>query len=720
MNNKVNVMKRYSWRLLIFCVCMCIVEGTRAQVYLDENAPIDVRVEDALSRMTVPEKVALVHGWSKFMVAGVPRLGVPELYTSDGPHGVRPESGWKTSKQLGNLNDSCTAFPCEMALAASWNKDLAYNYGLALGEEMRYRDKDVALGPGVNIYRTPLCARNAEYMGEDPLLAGQLAIQYIRGVQENGVAACLKHFALNNQETNRHTVDVRVSERALRELYLSAFEMTINEANPWSIMGSYNLYNGTHCSHNKKLLIDILRNEWNYQGTVFSDWNGTHDTEEAIHNGLDIEMGTKQPQYYLAEPYLERIQKGLVGTKELDQKVRHVLRLNFLTAMNTHKPWGSINTDAHHQTAYEVASEGVVLLKNDGILPLTNTQQKILVVGENAMRIMTLGGGSSTLKAQYEITPLEGIQQWANPVDFARGYLGDTTSTYDGYQSRISLATTMTAGQLFQEAVEKAKQADVVIFVGGLNKIKGIEREGWDRTTYDLPYQQDELIQALLDVNKNVVFVGISGNAYAMPWVNQVRAIVQAWYLGSEAGHAIADVLSGKMNPSGRLPFTWFKQLKDYPAHALNAYDSVQNVVEEYKDELFVGYRYADLKKSPKPLFAFGEGMSYTRFAYNNPNLKKVNDTTWEATVNVTNTGDRSGKVVVPFYVYNRDKTRPVKELKGFNKIDLQPGETQTCTISIPQSIIRHWDVLNNRWIYDDIDWYSIGDSAIERIITKK
>jgi len=695
----------------------CVFIYAHAQTYLNPNASLDARVEDALSRMTTQEKVALVHGWSKFMVAGVPRLGIPELYTSDGPHGVRPESEWKTSKQLGNLNDSCTAFPCEMALAASWNKQLAYNYGLALGEEMRYRDKDVALGPGVNIYRTPLCARNAEYMGEDPLLSGQMAVQYILGMQRNGVSACVKHFALNNQETNRHTVDVRVSERALRELYLSAFEMAVNEANPWSIMGSYNLYNGTHCSHNKKLLIDILRGEWNYQGTVFSDWNGTHDTEEAIHNGLDIEMGTKQPQYYLAEPYLERINKGLVGIDELDQKVRHVLRLNFLTAMNTHKPWGSINTEAHHQTAYEVAAEGIVLLKNDGILPLSPltslpSPTKVLVVGENAMRIMTLGGGSSTLKAQYEITPLEGIRQCFPNADFARGYLGDTTSTYDGYQSRISLATTMTAEQLFYEAVEKAKQADIVIFVGGLNKIKGIEREGWDRTTYDLPYQQNELIQALLDVNKNVVFVGISGNSYAMPWVKQVRAIVQAWYLGSEAGHAIADVLSGKVNPSGRLPFTWFTQLNDYPAHALKAYDTTQNVVEEYKDELFVGYRYADLKQSPKPLFAFGEGMSYTQFTYCDPNLTKENDSTWVATVNVTNTGNRSGKVVVPFYVCNKAKDRPIKELKGFEKILLQAGQTKQCAITIRQKDIRHWDTDNNKWIYDNISKYIIGNLA--------
>lgn len=670
--------------------------------YKDANTPLDMRVEDALSQLTLDEKIDLIHGWSKFMIKGVPRLGIPELYTSDGPHGVRPETSWTSSQSTGNLNDSCTAFPCELMLAATWNRNLSYKYGKALGEEMRYRKKDVALGPGVNIYRTPLCSRNMEYLGEDPYLSSVMATQYIQGLQENGVAACVKHFALNNQESNRHSVDVQVSDRALYEIYLPAFKAAVQEGGALSIMASYNLWNGQHCCHNERLLKTILRDEWGFEGTVISDWNGTHDTREAIYNGLDIEMGTKGEHYFLNEPYKALIDSGVVTERELNEKVRHSLRLNFQTAMNPNKPWGSINTEAHHQVARQVAQEGIVLLKNDKLLPLStlnSTLSTILVVGENAIRQMTIGGGSSTLKAQYEVSPLDAIRQWPCHVEYARGYVGDTSRTYDGYQAKVDLSEERSEEELFSEAVDKARQADVVIFIGGLNKIFGNEREGQDRIGYELPYNQSRLIEALADANKNLVVVNISGNAVEMPWADKVPAIVHMGYAGSEAGNALSDVLLGKVNPSGHLPFSWMKRLEDYPAHKLGTYTKQKDVKEEYKEDIFVGYRYTDLKNSPKPLFAFGHGLSYTTFTLHDATLVKTDDG-WLVSTQVTNTGHREGKSVVQLYVGDEKCSvkRPVKELKHFEKCNLQPGETQVVQFLLTEQDLSFFAAELHQW----------------------
>lgn len=692
-------------RLIILYLGLLLVGQSPAQRYTDATVPMEERIEDALSRMTTEEKVALTHGWSKFMVRGVERLGIPELYTSDGPHGVRPETAWNSSEQLNWRNDSCTAFPCLISLAATWNTHLAYDYGRALGEEMRYRRKDVALGPGINLYRTPLCSRNMEYMGEDPWLTGELALQYVRGIQQNGVAACVKHFALNNQETNRHTVDVRVSDRALYELYLPAFRKALIEGDAYSVMASYNLWNGTHCCHNKRLLQTILRDEWGYQGTIISDWNGTHDTDEAIHNGLDLEMGTKGG-YYLDVPYLERLKRGEVDDTELNEKVRHVLRLNFLTAMRTNKPWGSIRTQEHKDVAYRVATEAIVLLKNNGVLPLHPEGKRILVVGENAMRQMTIGGGSSTLKAQREVTPLEGLRE-VMPADaiisFARGYVGDTTNTYNGYSSRINMHEERSPEQLIDEAVSMAKQADLIIFVGGLNKSTWQEREGFDRKEYGLPYGQNELIERLLVSGKPLVIVNISGNAVEMPWVEKPAAIVHMGYLGSEAGHALADVLVGKVNPSGRLPFTWMRNLNDYPAHYMDAYHAEDGVIEEYKEDIFLGYRYSDLPHTPEPLFRFGYGLSYTTFGYRHLQTQETEDG-WDVTINVTNQGTLAGKEVVMAYV-GQTKTkvaRPVRELKAFTKVELNPGETQKVQLHLQRQSLARFDENKHAWVIDE------------------
>ena len=421
--------------------------------YLDSSRDIEERVEDALSRMTTAEKVAILHAQSKFSSPGVARLGIRGLWTTDGPHGIRPEVLWDEWDQAGWTNDSCVAFPALTCLAATWNPEMSALYGRSIGEEALYRGKDVLLGPGVNIYRTPLNGRNFEYMGEDPYLASRMVVPYVKGVQDCGVAACVKHYALNNQEVNRHTTNVIVDDRALYEIYLPAFKAAVQEGGAWSIMGAYNYYQDQHLCHNQRMLNDILKGEWGFDGVVISDWGGTHDTAQAIINGLDLEFGSwtnglsngssnAYDNYYLARPYLDMLAKGEADPKTLDDKARRVLRLIFRTSMNTAKPFGSLCSEAHYEAARRIGAEGIVLLKNDkGLLPLPSTPGKaarVLVVGENALKMMTVGGGSSSLKVQREVSPLDGIRAAAPEgmtVDFARGYVGDVTGEYNGVTS---------------------------------------------------------------------------------------------------------------------------------------------------------------------------------------------------------------------------------------------------------------------------------------------
>ena len=566
-----------------------LVMGLQAQtldkpVYLDESKDIETRVEDALRRMTLDEKIAIIHAQSKFSSAGVKRLGFPDLWTDDGPHGVRPDVLWDEWEQAGQTNDSCVAFPALTCLAATWNPCLSRAYGESLGEEALYRNKNVMLGPGININRTPLNGRNFEYMGEDPWLASRMVVPYVQGLQSKGVAACVKHYALNNDEEYRHQVNVIVSDRALREIYLPAFHAAVTEGGAWAIMGAYNLYKNQHNCHNEVLLNRILKQEWGFDGVVISDWGGTHNTLEAVKNGLDLEFGTwtdgltmgatnAYDNYYMAQPYRQLINEGKLTTSELDEKVRRVLRLMMRTNMNRQRPYGSLCSEAHYQVARKVAQEGIVLLKNDRqVLPF-RPNARVLVVGENAIKMMTVGGGSSSLKAQHEISPLQGLRErLADNVDYARGYVGDTTGAYNGVTTGQDLADKRSASELIAEAVEKARNADYVVVFGGLNKSDFQDCEGHDRKTFALPYAQDELVEALVKVNKNVVFVNISGNAVAMPWISRVPAVVQGWFLGSEAGHALADVLTGTANPSGKLPFTWYARLEDCGAHATGSY----------------------------------------------------------------------------------------------------------------------------------------------------
>ena len=719
-------------KIIVTTLSLMISATTQAQsvpVYLDESKPMEQRIDDALNRMTLDEKIAIIHAQSKFSSPGVKRLGFPDLWTDDGPHGVRPDVLWDEWEQAGQTNDSCVAFPALTCLAATWNPQLARLYGESLAEEALYRNKNVMLGPGVNIYRTPLGGRNFEYMGEDPWLASRMVVPYVQGLQSKGVAACVKHYALNNDEEYRHQVNVIVSDRALHEIYLPAFKAAVQEGGAWAIMGAYNLYKNQHNCHNDIMLNKILKKDWGFDGVVISDWGGCHDTDEAVKNGLDMEFGTwtdgltmgktnAYDSYYLAEAYKQKIKEGKYTTKELDDKVRRVLRLFYRTTMNCQKPYGFLCSESHYQAALKIAQEGIVLLKNDGnILPLDiNKTKKVLVVGENAIKMMTVGGGSSSLKVQKEILPLDGIKTRLSTlnsqlsIDYARGYVGDTVQSYNGVTVGRSLYEPRSKDELIAEAVEKARQADVVIFVGGLNKSDYQDCEGHDRKSYDLPYAQNEAIEAILKVNPRLVYINISGNGAVLPWIKKVPAVVQAWFIGSEAGEAIASVLAGDVNPSGKLPFTWYASLDQCGAHATGSFpgtwrEDYKIIDEEYKEGIYVGYRWTD-SKGLRPLFPFGFGLSYTTFKLGKAQADKQQLTNGQQIsfiVPVTNTGSRAGSETVQLYIAAKDSKveRPVKELKAFQKVYLQPGETRNVTLTIGTDALSYYDEASSSWRAD-------------------
>ena len=591
-------------------------------------------------------------------------------------------------------------------------------YGKNIGEEARYREKDILLGPGCNIYRTPLNGRNFEYLGEDPCLASVMIVPYVQELQKNGVAACVKHFALNNQETWRGHIDVEVSDRALYEIYLPAFKAAVQEGGAWSIMGSYNKVRGEHACHNDLLLNRILKGEWAFDGCVVTDWGGAHDTREAVFNGLDIEMGTytdgltsgrnfAYDNYYLARNYLAGLQSGAYPVSTVDDKAARILRLIFRTAMNRNRPWGSFASEAHFDAARQIGTEGIVLLKNDpvkrqqpALLPIDPSRyEKILVVGDNATRRLTEGGGSSELKVKHEISPLQGLAElYGDKIVYTQGYAAGRPRYGKVDKPRVD------TDSLYRKAVELAADADLVIFVGGLNKNHEQDCEAGDRVQYSLPFGQDRLIPELAKVNPNLVLVLISGNAVEMKWVDEIPAIVQAWYLGSEAGHALADVLSGTVNPSGKLPISFPVKLTDNGAHSFDALcypgDSLHVV---YKEDILVGYRWHDTKKIPA-LFSFGHGLSYTTFTYGKAALSSTDmtaDGSITVTVPVKNTGSLPGKEVVQLYVGDNKSSlpRPQKELKAFDKIALNPGEEKTVTFTITADDLKYFDDARHEWV---------------------
>ncbi|MCR4910375.1 MAG: glycoside hydrolase family 3 C-terminal domain-containing protein [Bacteroidales bacterium] len=729
-------MKRATRAFLILAAALAAVSckpKTTGPVYLDLSKPLEERVADALGRMTLEEKVAITHAQSKFSSTGVPRLGIPELWHTDGPHGIRPEVLWDEWDQAGWTNDSCTAFPALINLAATWDRGLAGLYGDCIGQEARYRKKDILLGPGINMGRTPLNGRTFEYMGEDPYLAGQLVVPYVKGVQSNGVAACVKHFAVNNQETRRIATNSVVDDRTLYEIYLPAFKAAVVDGGAWAIMGSYNLWNGQFNCHNKRLLCDILKGEWGFDGVVISDWGGCRDDDEAASGGLDIEMGTwtdglhtaasdSYQNYHLARPYLERLRDGRASEEGLNDKASRVLRTVFRTSMGPEPHFGSFTSPEHFAAARKIAAEGIVLLQNDGVLPLNVPQDgKILVVGENAYKMMVVGGGSSNLKTKYEVIPLDALREaYAGKAEvvWERGYVGDVTTDYNRVVTGQDLSEKRSAAQLKADALAATSDADCIIFIGGLNKSNFQDNEGTDRVDIVLPYGQDELIEALAAVGKPMVVVNISGSPVAMPWASKVNAIVQGWYGGSESGHALADVLTGIVNPSGKLPFTMPKSLSDGPLKTARQFPGIREEGkewwQEYYDEgVFIGYRWYDTQNIPVD-FAFGHGLSYTTFDISGASVKRSGKE-WVVSATVKNTGKVAGAEVVQLYIGDTEASvaRPAKELKGFEKVWLEPGQSRKVSFRIGREALSFFDADAHKWVAEPGEFHAyLGNSS--------
>ena len=705
-------------KLSSIIVAAALSTATYAQqtkpVYLDPSQPIEARIHDALSRMTTHEKIQILHAQSKFTSAGVPRLGIRQLNMDDGPHGVREELEWNSWNPAHWTNDSIVAFPSLTCLAATWNPALSALYGNAVSEEFAFRGKDVMLGPGVNIARTPLNGRNFEYMGEDPYLAGTMVVPYIKAAQANGVGCCLKHFALNNQEVNRFGVDVKVDERTLNEIYLPAFKTAVQDGGVWTVMGSYNMWQGVHCCQNDSLLNGILKRDWGFKGAVISDWGGVTDTWQAATGGMDIEMGSftdgklKESEfgyndYYLADKFEKLINDGKIPMSVLDDKASRVLRTIFLTAMNPNKAIGSQCSEAHYAACQQIGEEGIVLLKNANLLPLDpKGKKRILVVGENATRSLTQGGGSSELKTLRDISPLESIKErFGSAVDYAQGY-SSGRAIYDVVDT---VAPELNA-RLKAEALAKAKNADIIVFIGGLNKNCRQDCENGERDTYNLSFGQDALISELAKIQKNIVVCTFGGNAFATPWIDNVKAMVHCWYLGSMAGEALANVLTGDVNPSGKLPVTFAKKLDDYAfaQYGEEAYPGVDSVVN-YKEGLYVGYRHFDTHRV-RPQFAFGYGLSYTTFKYGKPSVSATSLTdggSVKLTVDITNTGKREGKETVQLYIGEQHPAveRPAKELKAFEKVSLKPGETKTVTFAVTPDMLAYYSPTLHNWTAD-------------------
>ena len=712
--------------LAISLAAACLFACTPKPMSLEE------RVSDALSRMTLEEKVAMTHAQSKFSSPGVPRLGIPEVWHTDGPHGIRPEVLWDEWDQAGWTNDSCTAFPALVNLAATWDRELARLYGDCIGAEARYRKKDILLGPGINMGRTPLNGRTFEYMGEDPYLAGELVVPYVQGVQSNGVAACVKHFAVNNQEVRRTATSSNVDDRTLYEIYLPAFKKAVQEGGAWAIMGSYNLYNGQFNCHNKRLLCDILKGEWGFDGVVISDWGGCRDDDEAITNGLDIEMGTwtnglrgaasdSYANYHLARPYLERLKDGRASEEVLNDKVSRILRTIFRTSMSEEPHFGEFTSPEHYAAARKIAAEGVVLLKNDGALPLRPQQgAKILVVGENAYKMMVVGGGSSNLKTQYEVIPLDALHEVFDgkaDVVWERGYVGDTATVYNKVVTGQNLRDGRTPAKLLADAVAAAKDAEYVLYIGGLNKSKNQDNEGTDREDIVLPYGQDALIEALADVAQKLVVVNISGSPVAMPWASRANAIIQSWYGGSESGHALVDVLTGAVNPSGTLPFTMPIALVDGPLKTERQYPGIREEGkqwwQEYYDEgVFIGYRWYDTQGIAVQ-YPFGHGLSYTSFELSDASVKRSGGQ-WKVSAMLTNTGEVAGAEVVQLYISDTEASvaRPAKELKGFEKVYLQPGEKRRVQFTVSLEDLSWFDADSHAWVAEPGEFHALLGSS--------
>jgi beta-glucosidase len=673
-----------------------------------EKAPdIEAAIDSLMSQLTLEEKVHMIHASSAFTSGGVERLGIPELIMSDGPHGVRHEHGRDWVKDEG-VRDSSTYLPVGTALAATWNRDLGYAFGSVLGSEANYRGKDVILGPGLNIIRSPLNGRNFEYLTEDPYLNAEMTVGYIKGVQDQGVAACAKHFVANNLEYEREQVNVEMGDRALYEIYLPGFKAAVQEGGVYTVMAAYNKFRGDYCAHSEYLLDGILKTEFGFDGAVISDWNAVKNTMEAVNAGIDLEMGSDLPMLAMGDPDYSKfhmgdtvvtlVNNGTVDVALIDAKVRRLLRTMYrINAFGERDP-GAYNTPEHQRIARQIADEAIVLLKNDGMLPLDQSATKTLaVVGANATRKHAGAGGSSQVKAFYEVTPLDGLQNLlgeSTAVSYAEGY---TVSREGGSDADLIAA-----------AVAQVKDADAAIYVGGW--IHGFsdewndnayDAEATDKASMELPFGQNELIEALLAANPNTVIVLMGGGPIDMrKWQGKAKSIVQAWYPGMEGGNALADILFGNLNPSGKLPMTFPVKLEDSPAHKL-AVTGFESLEQDYTDGIFVGYRYFD-SYEVEPAFAFGHGLSYTSFGYDNLTVSKANGTV-TVSLDVTNTGDVKGAEVVQVYVKDDESNleRPAKELKAFQKVKLEPGASQNLTFELDEDAFSYYDDKQNKWVLE-------------------
>ena len=669
----------------------------------------EAKINALIGKMTLEEKVTMIHATSSFNSGGVPRLGIPELVTSDGPHGVRLEHGRGWDDSQVHVFDSATYFPVGICVAATWNPRLGFLQGSALGSESNYRGKDVQLGPGINIIRTPLNGRNFEYMSEDPYLVSRMVVGEIKGMQSQGISACVKHYAANNQETLRGSIDVEMSERALREIYLPGFKAAVTEGGANSVMGAYNKFRGQYCTENAYLINTILKKEWGFKGILMSDWGAVHNTVEALENGTDLEMGTDlgmlpHPDYhkfFMGDTVLSLVRSGKIPVALVDDKVRRILRVMFKTHMMDHQRIkGAFDTRDHQEVALKVAEEGIVLLKNeDHLLPLNSASvHSIAVIGANADRPNSMGGGSSQVRSIYEITPLQGLKNLVGDkvqLNYTQGYT----------IARGALADTA----LIRQAVEAASKADVAIIVGGWThgydytvwKDNAFDAEDVDKPNMDMPFGQNELIRAVLKANPKTIVVLIGGGAIDMTqWVDNTKSILQAWYPGLEGGTALARILFGEVNPSGKLPVSFPRKLEDVPAQKLGEYPGDGTTVH-YNEGIYVGYRYYDTYKVD-PLFPFGHGLSYTTFAYSDLHISAGKD---EATVTYTirNTGDRAGAEVSQVYVHE-DKCsvdRPVQELKSFEKVFLQPGASKVVTLTLKKEAFQYYNEARKQWVLE-------------------
>jgi len=691
--------------LILTVVAGCTCTARAQNLY---NAATEARIDDLVKRMTLEEKVAMIHANSSFTSGGVKRLNIPELVMSDGPHGVRLEHGrgWDA---VPGVNDSGTYLPPGNTLAATWNPQLGYAFGSVLGSEANARGKDVILGPGINIIRSPLNGRNFEYLSEDPFLISQMVVGYIKGVQAQGISACVKHYAANNEETDRTTVNVQMSERALREIYLPGFKAAVELANVNAVMGSYNKFRGQYATENKYLIKDILKGEWGFKGIVISDWGAVHNTMEAINNGTDIEMGSdigtpplKFNKFYMADTVVSLVKNGQVNVSLIDDKVRRILRVMFKTHMiGSQRTPGAYNTPDHQQVALKVAEEGVVLLKNEAhTLPLgKNAIKSIAVIGENANRPNALGGGSSQIKALYEITPLQGLKNLLS---------SDVNITYaQGYNiARDAAADT----GLIRQAVDVAKKSDAaVIFCGWTHGYdyanwndNAYDAEGVDKPNMSMPFGQNELIKAVLQANPKTVIVLMGGGPIDISqWADKSKAIIEGWYPGMEGGNALAKIIFGEVNPSGKLPMTFPSKLEDSPAHKIGEFPGHNGVVH-YNEGIFVGYRYFDTYKV-EPQFEFGHGLSYTTFRYSNLDIKQTGAKRVMASITIKNTGHVAGAEVVQLYVHeqNPKEERPEKELKAFQKIYLKPGQSKRINLILNKEAFSYYNEHQHQWVAD-------------------